>query len=514
MITIADLTADFPFVLLAGESAIDRPIRWVHLSEHEDPAQWLSGGELVLTTGYNLDSAEKQRRFVLELAGQDAAGLGFGTGFDHADVPAAMVDLARELNFPLFIVPYSTPFIAITERASKQLVNDRYDALEQGSKIQAQLQLQVIEGGGLDAIVSSISRAVSGAAYVFDPMGRIISRSSEPDFEVEPAAEELMLRTEQRRPVPFSPDSIGDRGLAVPIPGGQGDRTDGWLVIVSARGGALGAFEALLARLSSTVVGLCLMRMRTVRETESRLVGDLLRDALEGRSSPADIASQLGSLGLDSRIAVLVFEAGKPELAEFWLSESLAKRPVPALVAVTEANGKTLVCVIIDASAVDPVEFSRDLHAALPDSLDGCRAAASQALPNVSLRRAFHEARCALEASSLGPDPPDVASHEDLGAFTLLLSMQDDEALRRFSEAVLGSIEVDNPAQTAELLHSLDVYLECNGNWERAAKLLYCHRHTLRHRIRKIEEMSGRDLHRVNDRIEFWLALRAKQLVA
>jgi purine catabolism regulator len=32
--------------------------------------------------------------------------------------------------------------------------------------------------------------------------------------------------------------------------------------------------------------------------------------------------------------------------------------------------------------------------------------------------------------------------------------------------------------------------------------------------MRKVEELTGRDLNRAHDRIEFWLALRARELVA
>ena len=46
-----------------------------------------------------------------------------------------------------------------------------------------------------------------------------------------------------------------------------------------------------------------------------------------------------------------------------------------------------------------------------------------------------------------------------------------------------------------------------------AARRLYCHRHTLRYRIRKIEELTGRDLASARDRIEFWLALRGREIV-
>jgi sugar diacid utilization regulator len=46
-----------------------------------------------------------------------------------------------------------------------------------------------------------------------------------------------------------------------------------------------------------------------------------------------------------------------------------------------------------------------------------------------------------------------------------------------------------------------------------AAREVYCHRHTLRYRMRRVEELTGRDLSRAHDRIEFWLALRARELV-
>ena len=62
-------------------------------------------------------------------------------------------------------------------------------------------------------------------------------------------------------------------------------------------------------------------------------------------------------------------------------------------------------------------------------------------------------------------------------------------------------------------MRSLEAFIEENGQWERAARRLYCHRHTLRYRIRRVEELTGRNLGQRRDRIEFWLALRGRQLV-
>jgi purine catabolism regulator len=141
-------------------------------------------------------------------------------------------------------------------------------------------------------------------------------------------------------------------------------------------------------------------------------------------------------------------------------------------------------------------------------------------------REAYHEARCALEARELGAAAPNgsngsaraeagpaLATYRDLGSFQLLLSLQDSDALRLFCESLLGPIENGEGHYGGELMRSLEAFIECNGQWESAARRLYCHRHTLRYRIRKIEELTGRDLGSARDRIEFWLALRGREIV-
>ncbi|HKT82598.1 MAG TPA: helix-turn-helix domain-containing protein, partial [Solirubrobacterales bacterium] len=159
--------------------------------------------------------------------------------------------------------------------------------------------------------------------------------------------------------------------------------------------------------------------------------------------------------------------------------------------------------------------LAADACKALVKNRDAVRAAASRPAPPENLRHSFHEARCALEATAIeNGSAPEVASWRDLGAFTLLLSIQDDDALKLYCDSVLGPIEDGDEEYGGELLRSLEAFIEQNGQWEKAARQVYCHRHTLRYRMRKVEELTGRDLSRAHDRIEFWLALRARELVA
>jgi purine catabolism regulator len=317
--------------------------------------------------------------------------------------------------------------------------------------------------------------------------------------------------------VPFTPGrgALAGKALAVPVPGRRGAGPAAWLAVVSERE-PLGDFERLCARQAAMVVGLELMRERIVRETERRLAGDLLADALGDRLGAEELSGRLRPFGIGAEAAVLVFDLDDPPAAEATLEQALAAADVPALVATSAASGRPLLCAVVDTATADPVGTARRAREALTGGpgRNGVRAAASRPAGVGALRRAFHEARCALEATSLtGNGTPEVASYRDLGAFTLLLALQDDDALRLYSDGLLDPIERTEGEYGGELLRSLEAFIENNGNWERAARQLYCHRHTLRYRIRKIEELTGRDLGRATDRIELWLALRARELV-
>src|SRR5690349_10097739 len=176
MLTIESLTSELGLKIAAGaEAAADREIRWVHITELLDPTPWLSGGELLLTTGIPLDNAERQRKFIRLLAETGVAGLGFGTGFDHAKIPKALLSEADGAGFPVFEVPYETPFIAITEAAFSRLVNEQYDVLSRGIAVNERLERLVLQGGGLDEVAREIAAAIGGSSVVFDARGEVLA---------------------------------------------------------------------------------------------------------------------------------------------------------------------------------------------------------------------------------------------------------------------------------------------------------------------------------------------------
>jgi DNA-binding PucR family transcriptional regulator len=243
------------------------------------------------------------------------------------------------------------------------------------------------------------------------------------------------------------------------------------------------------------------------------MAGDVLAEALTGNLYPEELQAKLRPFGIGEQAAVLAFSLSDPAVGAPLLERMLQRAGVHSLVAIRAG----LLCAVIDVDGVepDPVELAERARTELQTRLGDVRAAASRPAATHSLRLSFHEARCALEAARLrngDSSEAAVASYKDLGAFQLLLSLQDDDALMSYCRGVLGPVEQGEGEYGDELLRSLDVFIENNGHWEKAASALYCHRHTLRYRIRRVEQLTGRDFSSARDRIEFWLALRGREL--
>ena len=115
--------------------------------------------------------AERQREFVARLADHQLAGLGFGTGFGHEAVPEPLLEVAAEREFPVFEVPYEVPFIAITEAAFTQLVNEQYAVLRRALAAQERLERIVLSERGLEALAGALATLIGAAVLVFDARG-------------------------------------------------------------------------------------------------------------------------------------------------------------------------------------------------------------------------------------------------------------------------------------------------------------------------------------------------------
>jgi purine catabolism regulator len=520
--TVADLLGidELRLGLVAGAKGVERPIRWAHVSELRDPTRFLRGGEVLLTTGLGMRGGPgAQAAYVEQLARADLAALGLGLGFAFKTTPPAVREAADRAGFPVFEVPYEVPFIAITEALFSRLVNEQYVLLQRAGTVQQSLSRLLVEGAGPDALLEAYARMTGTRALLLDVRGEVMAASRGAAAVLPPRdlwAEIQALRPEGNEFSLSLSDEGGSRTLLPVLVGGG---PAGFLVLH--RGSRPEPFHQVVVHHLATAIALELAKAQAVARTERRLVGDFLDALLEGELSASEIRRRLRFLGLGASpaIAVLVARREEPDRSEpavealrLLVQDRLSRRPAPYLCSVQDT------CVVALFEAVGPDEALAAAEAVAGAArARGMAARVGLGMPEADppgLRRAYQEARFALEAAA----PPDgqaarVATVADLGSHRLLLARQEDAALEAISRGLLGPLLDYDRRQHGDLVASLRAFLEHNGNWEAAARALAVHRHTLRYRIRRVAELTGRDLDRAGDRVEFWLALQAADVL-
>lgn len=493
--------------MVAGKRGADHPIRWVHVSELEDPTPWLKGGELLLTTGMGVGrTPARQRAYVRRLAQAGLAGLGFGLGFSFNRIPKAVVTSAEEAGFPVFEVPYPVPFIAITEFVFTRLLAEQYDVLQRAVDAQHALTRSVLEGEGMEGIAASLARAVGGWALLLDLHGLPLAATSR---SARSRVDRVWQELRESRPegTGFSL-TLMDQGHHVWIqPVGAHGRVEAFMAVGKPK--ALTQLDRIVAAHALSLFAIELAKARAVAEAERRLQGDFFDALTGGDVAPAEALRGLARFGFprDGTVQVVSVEGGRPEELAWAAEDLLSRRAGPFLIS-PHAEGVHLV-VPGGQGSEDLEQLRKELATRVGAPV---RAGAGGAVPLLEAGRSLRESRYALQVCRL--ERWGSAGFDKLGTYRLLLSMTEPDALRAFADSLLAPLDAYDGDHGGELIPSLLSFLDHNARWETAAAELYVHRHTLRYRMRKVEELTGRDLSSSLDRMEFWLALRARELMA
>ncbi|MGH3024209.1 MAG: PucR family transcriptional regulator [Gaiellaceae bacterium] len=472
MLTVRDIAQmpDLELAVAAGADGLGGAVSWLHVSELADPTQFLEGGEFLLTTGLGVgELATTQRAYVRQLAQHGLAGLGFGTGFGFADVPAPLVEEANRLSFPVLVVPYEVPFVAITKAAVRHLANEQLEQQTRALEVHERLADAVIRGRGLHSLLAVLGNHLDCSLALVNEHGRVVSERH------------------GRRRIPF------DSALELPVVAGGEVAT----LRAAREERPFGEYDRLVLHHGQTALAFELSRRRAVSLAELRLAGDLLEDLEDERLDDRETGRRMAAFGLEpaGSYAALLAVPRNGETAEEVrreVAQELDRRRVRYLSTARRDRAAFLV----EASGEDEI-----LGLAEKVARAGRRARVGVGRPahGRALGRSLLEARAALDTGG------DVASYRDLGSLELLLSLP-DAALEAYVARVLGPA-----AESPRLLDSLGALLDSGCRWSDAAESLGVHRHTLRYRMERLREQTGRHPDDPEQRMELWLAVKARQ---
>ncbi|MFF4245746.1 PucR family transcriptional regulator [Streptomyces sp. NPDC001822] len=556
--------------LLGGEDELDRSVRGVMTTDLRDPSRYLSGGELVLTgLAWRRDAADSEP-FVRILAAAGVAGLAAGEA-ELGDIPDDLVEACLRHRLPLFAVHETVAFATITEHVVRQVSGERAGDLAAVVDRHRRLMTSGPAGGGPEVVLDLLTSDLDLRAWVLSPTGRRIAGAGDPPAPhvgAELAGHHLAAtRSGRRGPhraevdgTTYSLFPIRNTGRgSAPLPSGDVRESvlSDWLLAVEADAGDWPAARLDLLQGVTQLIAVERDRRDAARAVRRRLAQEVL-ELVQAGAAPAEIAARLRvaapvllpGVGTAPHWQVVVarveWAGGDTDLpggraAQALLEEILVDPGVTGpdsadRIAVAHTGEEAVALVPLttppapaatgdgteDQQAGDEPE-PRDAALHADTLLHTVRAPLSAGLADdgrltlgvsaavhsaEGLRGALEEARHARRVAAARPGPVCAAGHHELASHVLLLPFVPDDVRRAFTARLLDPLRDYDRRHRAELMETLEAFLDCDGSWTRCAARLHLHVNTLRYRVGRIEQLTGRDLSRLEDKLDFFLALR------
>ncbi|AUG81018.1 PucR family transcriptional regulator [Kitasatospora sp. MMS16-BH015] len=512
--------------LLAAEDELDRQVSGVMTTDLHDPGRYLHGGELVLTGMLWRTAPEDSERFVRTIVAGGAVALAAGEA-EVGPVPEDLVEACRRHRMPLLAVPDDIAFGSVVEYIGRQVSADR--AADLAALVDRhRVLVSAAGGGGLDAVLDLLGGDLDLDCWVLAPTGRVVAGPADhlsAEDRDQLVRAHLAAQRQRRRPPHRARLASGAYSL-LPAPGSPETEAPlaDWVLAVA---GDVTEWTPKRQQLAENLARLVAAE-RTRRDEGRRLrrrIADEVLALLQRDADPAELTR-----ALDASTAMAARdEQADPQSAETersWLVAScegtgLPEGTVRAVLeeALTDAADRALVAgtgtgavVVCPApGGAVPADALRELLAPLEAGLGsegritvGVSAPAQEA---GGLRGALEEARHARRIAAARVGRVCVAGPEELASHVLLLAAVPDEVRRAFRSRLLDKVIGYDIEHQADLVRTLEAFLRSDGSWTRCAAQLHVHVNTLRYRIGRIEELTGRDLSRLEDRVDFYLAL-------
>ncbi|WP_329185472.1 PucR family transcriptional regulator [Actinacidiphila glaucinigra] len=543
--------------VVAGSGGLQRPVRWVHISELADIAGMLHGGELVLTTGVMLpDDKESLARYIDGLADVGAAGLVVELGRRYTDVlPRPLVRAAERRGLPLVALRTEVRFVAVTEAVHAHVVDAQLTELRASEAVHQTFNELSVEGAEPGEVVREVAR-MAGAPVVLENLSHQV-------LAFDPAGHdpEALLDGWERR----------SRGVHPAGRTGHDPRT-GWLVTaVGARGRDWGRLvvvgepapdagpepgerphrhSVLLERGAATLALNRLLerdRESLERQTHRTLLSGILTHAL----TVSDVALRARALGvpLEGRrlVGVMLRLRGGPASAALEAQARLRDFTETAAQAVRE-RGLTALTGTLDDGGVGVLvslgpsdhehtaleEFAAALTRLTEPAPDGGTAFVMAAGSSVGslrdARRTLLEAAQVADAAMHGgrneggrsqPSEKRVPAGggrayyrlPDVRLRGLLHLLRDDARLQTYVERELGPLLTYDAEHGTDLVRILTVYLDAGRNKSAAADAAHLSRPSFYDRLHRVERVLGIDLDQVESCLSLHVALLALDAV-
>lgn len=522
--------------VVAGQDGLGREVRWVHNAGVPDAARWLNGGELVMTTIFNMpDDPDEQCDYIQQLADKNVAGLVITIGRYIDEIPQHLRQIADQLALPLIEIPFTARFVDIAQAINEGISESSLQVQRRALTIHQTLTNLVLEGGGLSHLAERLAQLLNHSVSIetdrFDAIAthniaevdearRYTQLHGRTDPRLVKALETRNILPEIRQHLrPKHLEAMADVGLEMerilaPIVVHGDIYGFMWIIADEHR---LSEIDMMAIEIGSTIAALMMLYQESVQSAEASLKGSLMSQLIEGNASRETIltdASMRYGVDLRSPYVMIVLECAMNGSQKL----SLLYRTVNQLIAtegwqavVGQFAGQVLILAQDDEHLR---KFTEKVHGRV-DHLNIC----AEGIPRVGVsgtqqgaehvRQAYDQCQDALYIANRLSPKRHIIYFADLGYLHTLyhagaITLSGNQYVPLLRRLLLE--------KQADLFRTLEAYLDSGSNGVATAENLHIHRSTLNYRLQRINQIIDLNLQDPIIRTNLQVALKLMRL--
>ncbi|MGE4272208.1 MAG: PucR family transcriptional regulator [Desulfitobacterium sp.] len=546
-ITVKDLLRVGPLKtsqVVAGYQKLDNVVKGVTIIEAPDIVNWLSGGELLLTSLYSgPGEGMDYQEFIRKMAEKEVSALAIKVRRFVQDIPTEIIEAANQYGLPVIELEGSIRFVDVMYPVMEELFNSQVVKLKYYKDVQERFTTLALQCEGPEAIVNTLEELVGNPVAVYDKNFKCI-QSTHSALERFQVPEEFALRENlndkfcyYRQSVSY-PELEGQCIPQVVVPIQAFNQIKGYLTIVELNKPIID-MDFISIEQAATVTTLDMVKRFAVKEVEYKFKNDLLEHILSGElgSTNAQERINLMEWDLNRSYYVVLFNLKNLDSyhAEHRSQHKMALQSIKTeITSLISGMIKTHTRDFIIGNKVDKIVLLLPVNDSQENSLVKVKRIVQEAQDQLKKRmkklcvevgigdvangageipRSYKEALDALSYGGMLHDGNAVVAFSELGVFRILCKFAERNSLEEFIPKSLLKILKHDQENTAELLKTLEVFLECNGNASKAAKELFIHYKTILYRLERIKEIAQLDLEDSKNRLELEMGLKMLRLM-
>ncbi|MBZ5748888.1 PucR family transcriptional regulator [Metabacillus rhizolycopersici] len=485
--------------IVAGKNGLHRTVKWVHIIEVSEVSNLLNGNELILSTGVGWKEGKATLlSLVQQLIDCKAAGLCIELRkyMTMTDVPEETIQLANQYDFPIIVFDHEVRFIDITESVHTLIIKKQYQMITELEDYSRRLNEVLLETDPMEKILRMLYEQIKAPVIYQTNEGlvEIVSKKTKKENQ-------YLLQMVNDQKIEQN-DSIIRQKIHV------WNQTFAELMIISEKG-SIHEFETLV--LDRTVTALAQVILRELWTEERRMAkeSDWIQDWLNGEHTKEQVVKYLAEHKLDinpKKAVVLLLNAKQLNIASstttylkmllrhifqeqgfFLLSADLKKTIVFILLDNREGNDcrKRIEAGIEHALKSD---YFKD------DFLSHIQFSVGKIVNHLTeVKISYEKAKETAIVRDQASNNLSIFFYDDLHIYRLIYAAQEQGILSEFINDYLKPVLNYDKLYAANLIDTLNVYLECNGSKKETAQRLYIVRQSLYHRLKKLNELLGED---------------------